>query len=55
MQIQDTQRWLVLLVVLGLTASLFAADDDDNKSAGRVKSAVSNAPNTFATRAPDLA
>src|SRR5438094_3364505 len=30
---------LLLVVLLGLTASVFAADDDDNKAADRVKSA----------------
>src|SRR5438105_3890756 len=30
---------LLLVVLLGLTASLFAAEDDDNKAADRVKSA----------------
>src|SRR5437667_6699697 len=43
---------LLLVGLLGLTASVFAADDDDNKAAGRVKSAstileeIQNAPDT---------
>src|SRR5437870_5501864 len=43
---------LLLVVLLGLTASVFAADDDDNKAADRVKSAstileeIQGAPDT---------
>src|SRR5438309_10732596 len=43
---------LLLVVLLGLTASVFAADDDDNKAADRVKSAstileeIQTAPDT---------
>jgi len=33
------KKFLLLTVVLGLAASCFAADDDDNKAANRVKSA----------------
>src|SRR5437762_13022537 len=43
---------LLLVVLLGLTASVFAADDDDNKAADRVKAAatvleeIQSAPDT---------
>jgi lipid-binding SYLF domain-containing protein len=37
--VKNMKKMLLLVVLLGLTASLFAADDDDNKSADRVKSA----------------
>jgi lipid-binding SYLF domain-containing protein len=46
------KKLLLLTVVLGLAASCFAADDDDNKAANRVKSAsaileeIQSAPDT---------
>src|SRR5260370_37880805 len=33
------KKLMLVLVLLGLTAASFAADDDDNKAANRVKSA----------------
>src|SRR5205814_46958 len=46
------KKLLLLLLTLGLTATCFAADDDDNKAADRVKSAstileeIQTAPDT---------
>src|SRR5258707_1480745 len=46
------KKLLLLLLVLGLTATCFASDDDDNKAADRVKSAstileeIQGAPDT---------
>jgi SH3 domain-containing YSC84-like protein 1 len=37
--VKNMKKLLLLVVLLGLTASVFAADDDENKAADRVKSA----------------
>src|SRR6266536_6095114 len=50
--VKNMKKLLLLVVLLGLTASVFAADDDDNKAADRVKSAstileeIQGAPDT---------